>query len=336
VLRTGKIISRIICAAFAAVLLMASSISTEAAEGKGAGTVFPARYNDYADSLVSTQTTLLNGIWFTVDCYNDRILYNDTLDLGSNLFSWKVMADDLNKPHSICSDGIIYLVVDTDNNRVVTYSRLPSGEFIELQSVPYVGIRPHYCEYDAATGSFYVWSSYTGEMYIFKRNSNGLDIRLTAVKKLDCLYGLYTRSFTIDGNNILLCSQGIGGILVVDKKTFRLVAGYAVCDELGGVVQVVHIGKHYYLTTSSDRYGNRNTAMIARADSLAGFVSPLTYTDVTSELGGLTGSLAPYYISYANGAYIARFNSVGSGFDEHARIFAEDIFGNLIVGGMLP
>ena len=333
---SGKMIKKIICVFLAAVAVLSVPVNAEAAEGKGAGTVFPIRYNDYADSTVSTQTILLNGIWFTVDCYHDRILYNDTLDIGSSLFSWKVMADDLNKPHSICSDGTIYLVTDTDNNRVVTYSRLPSGEFIELQSVPYVGIRPHYCEYDAATGSFYVWSSFTGEMYIFKRNSKGLDLRLTAVKKLDCLYGLYTRSFTIDGNYILLCSQGVGGILVVDKKNFRLVTGHAVCDELGGVVQVSHIGKHYYLTTSSDRYGNSNTAMVARADSLAGFVSAATYTDVTSELGGLTGGCVPYYISYANGAYIARFNSVGSGFDEHARIFAEDTFGNLIMGGKLP
>ena len=325
-----------ICLALALTAVFSFPINAEAAEGRGAGYIFPIRYNEYADSFVSTQTTLLNGIWFTVDCYHDRILYNDGTDIGSNLFSWKVMADDLNKPHAICSDGIIYLVVDTDNDRVVTYFRLPTGEFMELQSVPYVGIRPHYCEYDASTSSFYVWSSYTGEMYIFKRNPKGYDLRLTAVKKLDCLYGLYTRSFTIDGNYILLCSQGAGGILVVDKRTFRLVAGYAVSDELGGVVQVSHIGPHYYLTTSTDRYGNRNASMIARADSLAGFVSPATYTDMTYMMGGATGCCSPYYISYANGAYIARFNSIGEGFDEHTRIFAEDIYGNLILGGTLP
>lgn len=103
---------------------------------------------------VSTQQVSLNGINFIVDTYHDRILYNDTPNLGYNLFSWKVMADDFNKPHSISSDGnTLHLVTDTDNNRVATYTRLPSGEFIELQSFENVGIRPHYCVYDAPSAS---------------------------------------------------------------------------------------------------------------------------------------------------------------------------------------
>ena len=122
----GKI-ARIGCALLACISPVLFSLNVSAADGKGMGYIFPARYNEYTDTFVSSQTTFLNGMWFTVDTYHDRILYNDTLELGSNLLTWKVMADDLNKPHAICSDGVIYLVVDTDNGRVVTYTKLATG-----------------------------------------------------------------------------------------------------------------------------------------------------------------------------------------------------------------
>jgi len=312
----------------------AMPIQAQAAPGRGAGYVIPFEYVSEPQTYVSSQNVLLNGIYFTVDTYNDRIIYNDTPDPTLGILSWKVMADDLNKPHSICSDGLIYLVTDTDNNRVVTYARLFTGEFVEVQSFESVGVRPHYCVYDAATSSFYVWSSYTGEMYIYKRNKD-FTIRLVSVKKIDALRGLYTRSFTIDGNKILLCSQGAGGIIVVDKRTFRITAAYPVPDEIGGVVQVSHVGAHYYLTTSSDRYGNMNSAKVVRSDSLAGFMFPSYYTDVTAELGGSTGLLVPYYITEAYGMYFVRFIGMGAGQHDCGCWFNEDIFGNIVVYGTI-
>ena len=308
----------------------------QAAPGAGMGTVFPVKTSDSPESAVSTQQVCLNGINFIVDTYHDRILYNDSENLGYNLFSWKVMADDFNKPHSITSDGLIYLVTDTDNNRVATYARIPTGEFIELQSFENVGIRPHYCVYDAPTASFYVWSSYTGEMYIYKRAAGSYSVTLSAVKKIPALYGLYTRSFTIDGNNILLCSQGAGGIVVVNKRTFRFVGAYPVPDELGGVVQVVHVGTHYYLTTSSDRYGNMNMARTVRSSSLAGFMNLATCEDVTAYLGGLTGLQIPYYITESGGLYYVRLIGQASGYEDKGSVFTEDAFGNIILLSTWP
>ncbi|MCR5738673.1 MAG: hypothetical protein K6G43_02520 [Lachnospiraceae bacterium] len=318
-----------IIAVLAAALFM--PFQTKAAPGAVPGTIFPGYLNPEPETLVSTQTTFINGMFFTVDCYHDRIIYNDSCDPSLPLMQWKVMADDLNKPHSICSDGLIYMVVDTDNNRVVTYTRLITGEFMELQSFEGVGIRPHYCVYDAATASFYVWSSYTGEMYIYKRTS-GFSVKLSSVKKLPILYGIYTRSFTIDGNNIILCSQGAGGLIVVNKRTFKIVAAYRVTDELGGVVQVAHVGNHYYLTTSSDRFGNQNMARTVRSDSLAGFTNSAFYTDVTAELGGVSGIQVPYYMTDVNGIYFVRFMGVG-GYPDCGSWFTEDMFGNIILGG---
>ncbi len=308
----------------------------KAAPGAGMGAVFPVRTSEYSESAVSTQQVCLNGINFIVDTYHDRILYNDTGDLGSNLFSWKIMADDFNKPHSISSDGVVYLVTDTDNNRVATYTRLPSGEFIELQSFENVGIRPHYCVYDAPTASFYVWSSYTGEMYIYKRTAGTYVMTLSAVKKIPALYGLYTRSFTIDGNNILLCSQGAGGIVVVNKRTFGFVGAYPVPDQLGGVVQVVHVGSHYYLTTSSDRVGNMNMAATYRSTSLAGFMNLATCEDVTARLGGVTGMQIPYYITECGGLYYVRLIGQASGYRDEGCVFTEDAFGNICILSTWP
>ncbi|MCR4792822.1 MAG: hypothetical protein K5871_08725 [Lachnospiraceae bacterium] len=330
-----KLIRQLTCVILTAVLVIAVPLSAKAAEGAAPGTVFPLRYSPDVSTAVSTQTTYLNGIFFTVDCYHDRILYNDSGNPGAELMSWKVMADDLNKPHSICSDGLIYLVVDTDNNRVVTYTRLVSGEFMELQSFQNVGIRPHYCEYDAATSSFYVWSSYTGEMFIYKRPAGSFALRLADVKKLDYMYGLYTRSFTIDGNNIILCSQGAGGMIVVNKRNFNLVGIYPVAEELGGLVQVVKVGSHYYLSTSSDRYGNQNMAMTVRSDTLAGFASSATYTDVTAQLGGIPGICVPYYMSNEGGVCFVRVIGMGAGYEDFGTCFTEDVFGNIIVGGRI-
>jgi hypothetical protein len=320
----------------ATVMALAVPAEASAAPGLGAGTVFPNRCNEYATTYVSTQTTYLNGLYFTVDCYHDRIIYAEPENVGNNTSRWKIMADDLNKPHSICSDGIIYLVTDTDNNRVVTYTRLNTGEFIELQSFENVGIRPHYCVYDAASASFYVWSSYTGEMFIYKRPANGFALRLDKVKRLDYLYGVYTRSFTIDGNNILFCSQGAGGIISVNKRTFALTGVYPVCDDLGGVVQVAHIGSHYYLTTSSDRFGNQSRATIVRSSSLGGFYYPGQYEDVNELLGGLRGSAVPYYLTPSSGVYFARFIGIGAGYNDFAVTFVEDPFGNIILGTRFP
>ncbi len=321
---------------YALVLAILIPGKVQAAPGAGMGTIFPVKTSEYPESAVSTQQVNLNGINFIVDTYHDRILYNDSPDLGSNLFSWKVMADDFNKPHSISSDGLIYMVTDTDNSRVATYARIPTGEFIELQSFDNVGIRPHYCVYDAPTSSFYVWSSYTGEMYIYKRSAGSYMVTLSAVKKMPALFGLYTRSFTIDGNNILLCSQGAGGIVVVNKRTFAFVGAYPVPDELGGVVQVVHIGSHYYLTTSSARFGNMNMAKTVRSTSLAGFMSLATCEDVTAQLGGVSGMQIPYYITESGGLYYVRLIGQASNYHDEGCVFTEDIFGNILVLSTWP
>ncbi len=317
-------------------VIASSELPVHAAAGAGAGTVFPVRFNDYSTTAVSAQLTEINGNYFIADTYHDRILYVNPRDLGGNLMSCKVMADDFNKPHSICSDGKVFLVTDTDNNRVATYIWYGTGEFVEIQSFENVGVRPHYCVYDKATSRFYVWSSYTGEMYIYGRSPRDLKLTFIDVKKVAGLAGVYTRAFTIDGNDIILASQGAGGIIVVDKNTFKIKASYVVPDEIGGIVQVARIGSHYYLTTSADRSGNQNNAMTVRSSTLAGFMSPATYEDVTASFGGIKGVLVPYYITESNGRYYVRMTALGAGLDDKGVVVTEDPAGNLMVTEHIP
>ncbi len=123
---------------------------------------------------------------------------------------------------------------------------------------------------------------------------------------------------------------------MVNKRTFGFVGAYPVPAELGGVVQVVHVGSHYYLTTSSDRYGNMNMAMTVRSSSLAGFMNLATCEDVTAQLGGAAGLQIPYYITECNGLYYTRLIGQASGYKDKGVVFIEDPFGNIILLSTWP
>ncbi len=250
--------------------------------------------------FVPTQVYSVNGEYFIADAYNHQILYTDSY--YNEPMRWQLMGDKLYRPHAIASDGTIYVVVDTDNNRVVTYAKTAEG-FQVVECFDNVGVRPHYIEYDAATKQFYVWSSMTGTMYIYKRASNGLTLTLKKTAYIKDLDGCYTRSFTIDGNKIYLPSMGKSAIYVVNKSNFKVTAVYPVAAELGGMVQVRHEQNYYYLVTSSDVSGDQSKAAIVRSKSLSGFVNG-SYEDIKGMFPELDG--IPYYITHLeDGHYYA-------------------------------
>lgn len=74
-------------------------------------------YNDLKNLKLPAQITRQGDYYFIVDTYNDQVLYAS--DLWKPIGAWRVMDRKLNKPHAIASDGSMYLVVDTDNNRAV-------------------------------------------------------------------------------------------------------------------------------------------------------------------------------------------------------------------------
>lgn len=239
-----------------------------------------------------TQVYSVNGEYFLADAYNQQILYTDKYNNKPG--DWQLMGDKLYRPHAIASDGTLYVVVDTDNNRVVTYAKTGEG-FQVVECFDNVGCRPHYIEYDAATNQFYVWSSMTGTMYVYKREANSLALTLKKTYYIADLDGCYTRSFTIDGKYIYLPSMGRNAIYVVNKSNFKVQAIYPVSAQLGGMVQVRHEQNYYYLVTSTDAVGDHSKAAIVRSSSLGGFVEG-GYEDIKSMFPEIDG--IPYYISH--------------------------------------
>ena len=312
--------------------------------------------NHYADLSVPTCITKVEDLYFIVDCYHDQVIYNDSLE--DPVAEWGVMptVTSLNQPHTIASDGVVYLVDDTENNRVVVYEQMHAdgtdvtevrssgggpkvpqspesgdrGDSPAVTSVPAVnfsltqyfdniGVRPHFTVYDEPTKTFYVWSSFSGEMYLFKRRDSDNRILLTDIKKVPELAGVYVRSFTIDGDRILFVSglavadevygegqdllplqeRATGVILACDKKTFEVETRYPVPDEIAGMVQVMNTSG-YLITVSTDRVGNADAATILFCDRLEDLASG-DYEEVydTHFIGGGT----PYYMGVIDGAY---------------------------------
>ena len=72
----------------------------------------PIPVNPYFDLSVPTYITKLQDTYFLVDCYHDEIIYSDSLDRELN--EWEVMTDEINRGHTIASDGVVYLTDDTE------------------------------------------------------------------------------------------------------------------------------------------------------------------------------------------------------------------------------
>ena len=110
-----------------------------------------------------TQITKINNTYYIVDSNHNQIIYSD--DLSRELRDWNVMTRKLKEPHALCSDGDIYMVTDTENDRILTFAK-GYDSFRLLQTFENVGVRPHYVSYDPVDKLFYAWSSMTGEMYL--------------------------------------------------------------------------------------------------------------------------------------------------------------------------
>lgn len=288
-----KIAYRIVAAVLAVMML-----AGDATLAVQAGNYYPGYRNSYDKLAVPTQIEKVGDTYYLVDSYHNQVLFSK--GAGVSAKDWSVMATDLAQPHAIASDGIVYMVVDTENHRVVTYAKMDEG-YQELQAIGGVGVRPHYIEYDVTTGRFYVWSSMTGEMYIFRRKVNSLEVVLEKIQRVPELYGKYVRSFTIEGNMIHFPCVHASMIVTVNKNNFRVIARNPVPLSMAGMVQVTRIQNYYYLTVSTDINFDQNAATIVRARSLADFGKG-NYENINKLFGG---DGAPYYIEAFDGSYYA-------------------------------
>ena len=251
---------------------------------------------------VPTYITKIEDNYFIVDSYHNRVIYSDNISAPLN--EWYIMCSEATRPHTMASDGSVYLIEDTENNRVLVYE-LIDGCFINTQAFYKIGDRPHYTTYDEISDTFYVWSSNTGELYCFRHTPESTRLYLTDVRKIDALSGLYVRSFSIiDGDVYFVSGTSEDApkpeILICDLETLRIKKKYDVPDELAGMIQITRIGRIFYITVSTDIYGNQDYATIVRTNSLRR-LAPHEYEPIYDRF--FIGGGTPYYISRIDDRY---------------------------------
>lgn len=249
---------------------------------------------------VPTQITRIDDLYFIVDCYNNQIIFNE--NLTDPISEWGVMTTQITMAHTVASDGYVYLVDDTENHRVLIMEKRTdeNGEYYFSRTGIFnnIGTRPHCINYDEATDTFYVLSSMTGQIFLFRRAEGTGDVYLTSVKSFPELDGYYIRSFTIIGDELFLVS-GDASITVVDMSDFTVKCKYPVPNELVGMIQIIKIQDYFYITVSTDGYGSQDAATIIRTKDLSKLING-EYEDVYHYfIGGGT----PYYISLIDGNY---------------------------------
>ena len=245
--------------------------------------------NTYDTICIPTLLTKIGDLYFLVDCYHDQIIYHD--NLTDPLTEWNVMTDQINRGHTLASDGLVYLADDTENQRVLVFEE-KDGAFIHTQTFSDIGNRPHYIVYHEATETFYVWSSMNGEMYLFRHNPGDSRMYLTEIRSVKSLSNTYVRSFTIIDNDIYFVS-GYSYILRADLSTFEILETYPVPESISGMVQLTKIQDYFYITVSTDVFGNQDYATILRTRNLSELIDG-EYEDICDKFieGG-----TPYYIT---------------------------------------
>ena len=270
----------------------------------------PARKKNIYNTLnVVTYITKADGMYFIVDCYHDRIIYSDSIE--KPLAQWDVLTDEVHYAHTIATDGVTFLVDDTENHRLLAFQKL-DGSYFHTQTLDGIGLKPHFIAYHEKERAFMVWSSITGEMYIVKRHdvpdeAGVYPLYVEKIIKIDELYGVYVRSFTIIGDTIYFVSgynnQKIIKADILRKNEeidFEITERYDVPQNIAGMAQLYKIQDYYYITVSTDSNENQDYATIIRTKSLED-LSAGEYEDIYDKFGISGGT--PYYINEIEGRY---------------------------------
>lgn len=249
---------------------------------------------------VPTYLTKVDDTYFIVDCYNNQVIYHD--NLTDPLYEWRIMTRDVSLPHTLASDGFVYLIDDTENNRILIMEKgvnlNGAPAFIPTQEFTEIGDRPHYVVYDEFTDTFYAWSSESGEMFLFRHPADDTRMYLTEVRSIPSLNGVYVRSFTIADDTVYFVS-GNSSVIEADLATFKIKKEYPVPAEIAGMVQLTPIQDYFYITVSTDVTGNQDFATMIRVKDLKDLETG-AYEDVYSHfIGGGT----PYYITQIDGIW---------------------------------
>lgn len=251
--------------------------------------------NPYPTLSVPTYITKVEGCYFIVDCYHNQVIYHD--NLTDPLYQWQVMTSDISMGHTLASDGLVYLIDDTENNRILVMERdtNENGQtvFVPTQEFTGIGNRPHYIIYDDYTDTFYAWSSMSGEMYLLRHPEGDSRMYLTEIRSIPALADVYVRSFTIVEDTIYFVAGSQSSILEADLYSFQIRKEYPVPSALAGMIQITPIDGSFYVTISTDSTGNQDYATMLRVSDLSDLAEG-RYEDVYHNfIGGGT----PYYVT---------------------------------------
>ncbi len=245
---------------------------------------------------VPTQVNKIGDDYFIVDCYNDQVIYSDSMERP--LYEWSVMTTDINKGHTVAGDGTVYLVDDTENNRVMVFEKY-EDKFVNTQVLNGIGNRPHYIIYNEEDSTFYCWSSMTGQMYLMKRDSQSNQVYVSKILSVEELNGVYVRSFTIIDDEVYFVS-GNCQIIKCRLRDLKITGRYVVPVELAGMIQIMPVDDQFLITVSTDANGSQAFATIIQTDSLEGLFEG-NYTDVYDQ--NFVGGGTPYYMTKIDGTY---------------------------------
>lgn len=256
--------------------------------------------NSYDILSVPTYITKIKDLYFIVDCYHNEVVFNENLTDPIN--EWSVMTSDIEMGHTIASDGVVYLIDDTERHRVLimeeTTDNNGATQFIPTQEFNDIGTRPHYIIYNEDTDTFYVLSSMTGELYLFRRDHKDNRVYLTDTLSIPALNGFYVRSFTIMDDSIFFVS-GNANIIEAKLTDLSVINRYPVPFEMYGMVQLEKIEDYYYITVSTDGNGSQDAATIVRTKDLNKLIDG-EFEDIYSNF---VGGGTPYAITKIDDDY---------------------------------
>ena len=248
----------------------------------------PALPASRAHLFAPTSIEKLGPYYFIVNCWHHRVIWSRALD--PDIRRWHTLDDTLAGPHSIASDGELYVVENTGRHGIRVYR--PEGDgFRRIQEIGAFGIRSHRVRYDPGAKAFYVLCADSQDISKLVRDGDGL--RLVYKKQLGFLAGTYTRSMTL-ADGALYFVAGPGYIFKVQYRddSFRVLARYRVPPALGGMNDLYRSDDGWWYITAS-------VAALGRVRSLED-LDQGRYEELYAQLaqGG-----TPYYLSHIDGRY---------------------------------
>jgi len=254
-------------------------------------TMWKEEWNEYKKRLYSpTYVTKIGSEYFIVDCWHHRLLCHS--DFSAPIENWSEVDVELNRPHTIASDGKVYLVDDSENDSIKVLRKM-GDMFILSQTISHVGRQPNKLIYDQKSKKFFGIAASSQQIFVL--SNTGQNVVLEKNVKLDFLKTSYVRSISlIDGNLFIVSGPGKIFEVKVDDLSFKVINEYPVPFEFQGMNDIAKIKNYYYISVYQNGAGEIRPRLI-RLKNLRDFSN---HEDLAEKLG-VKG--VPYYFSFVDG-----------------------------------